>query len=302
MSTQVIDRVLEHSRQKGSALALMLILANHANRQSVCWPKVGLLATEIRLTPRQTKELLGQLEVAGEIRVRRNTTGRQAGNDYLVTAGVPGIEWPETGEAGFTRRAGGVNPGSPRGEAEFTPRVNPGSPRRVKRSAKQGETGEAGFTPGVNPGSRGGEAQRTPSKGGGTVIEPSFDSPPLSPPEEVEVPADLEGFHSELRGQPGYRPTSSLFSKILERYLALDLVEEAMGMVAWLDTPNEKFKGRTPREAGRLCSNLFILRWLGRSKESRQNGNDGAGRLGGHKPGATGSDGAGDNEPQLRER
>ena len=255
MGLSVTKRVWEHSQQRGSGLLLMLALANHANRDSVCWPKIRVLAEEIRLTARQTKDLLAKLEAAGEIEIRRNTSGEKYASNYLVKVGSDCITWPDGPPA---RR---VKPGAGTGEAGFTRK-----PKRVKSSVK---TGEVQFTPTgevqrerVKPGAGTGEAGCIVYKESEPSNEPSIDSPSENP---YTVRPELEGFHSELQGLPGYRPTERFFRQVLDKYRGVDLVEEAMGMAAWLNTPSDKLKGRTPLQAGRQCTPLFVLRWLGRS-------------------------------------
>jgi len=52
-------RVWEHSRHKGSALLLMLAIADHAHDDGTgAWPSVPTLAKKIRMSPRQVTRLL----------------------------------------------------------------------------------------------------------------------------------------------------------------------------------------------------------------------------------------------------
>ncbi|MEW6048208.1 MAG: hypothetical protein AB1609_17315, partial [Bacillota bacterium] len=88
--------------------------------------------------------------------------------------------------------------------------------------------------------------------------------PHKNPPQEEEIPNELAAFDSELRRLPGYHPTPGFYQKVLEKYGQLDLLEEAVGIASWFDTPSKRFKP-TPRAAGRQCSTLFVLRWLARS-------------------------------------
>ena len=232
MSLTVSKRVWEHSQQRGSALVLMLALADWANRQSVAWPKTKTLAEQARLGVRQVQVLVAELEEAGEIEVRRNVAGGREANFYLVKAGDGSVTWPKT----IARERVHSN----------AQRVNPDS-QRVNHSS---QTGESGFAP---------YKESEPS------IEPSIDS--SSKNLLAEVPAELTGFHSELKDTPGYRPSEGLFRKVLANYAGLDLEEEAIGMASWFESPNPQFKGRTPRDAGRQCNSLFILGWLRRSSK-----------------------------------
>lgn len=63
--------MIKHSRQEGSALAAMLILAHRANERLVCWPTVASIAEPLKPGVRQTKYLLRDLQQSGEIAVLR---------------------------------------------------------------------------------------------------------------------------------------------------------------------------------------------------------------------------------------
>jgi len=58
MSLRVMNRVWDHSGQSGSALLLLLALADQANDQGVCWPSVDTLARKTRLSERTVQELI----------------------------------------------------------------------------------------------------------------------------------------------------------------------------------------------------------------------------------------------------
>lgn len=110
--------VWEHSKQKGSALLLLLALADFANDDGEAWPAVATLATKIRMSERYTQMLIGELVKAGEIAVRP-PDGRYASNVYVVLAGV---------KPASPMKAAGVKPVSSRGEARLTGGVKPASP------------------------------------------------------------------------------------------------------------------------------------------------------------------------------
>jgi len=71
MSIGWMNHVWEHSQQKGTALLLLLAIADHANDDGLCWPSVGRLAEKARTTKRQAQRLIAELEAAGELVVER---------------------------------------------------------------------------------------------------------------------------------------------------------------------------------------------------------------------------------------
>lgn len=245
MSVKIMARVWEQSKQRGSALNLMLALGDFANDQGVCWPKVETLARKTRLGIRQTQKLLADLVAAGEIEVKAILQGPGESNFYLVKVGDPSAAWPE----GVDRI-----------------RVNGSAPinrKRVQRSAPIEGGGVQKDSPikpkGVNPSSQKGESQFEPYKEEEPSIEPS-DSP-------LEVPPELQAFHEVLLGTPGYEPETfrpSFFPKVLS-YLhpasgprcPLDLESVAIAIRDWV----KKKKGREPASEGR------IREWLKRDAD-----------------------------------
>src|SRR5262245_44467095 len=85
MSIKVMARVWEYSQQEGGGLLVMLALADFANDAGECWPSIPILARKARLTERQTRRLLNNLEEVGEIRRRKSNGGRNRRNHYYIT-------------------------------------------------------------------------------------------------------------------------------------------------------------------------------------------------------------------------
>jgi hypothetical protein len=74
MSHQAQTHVLNNSRQKGSHLLVLLIIANHAHGDGTnAYPSATTLAFESRLSPRQVKRIIADLEASGELFVNRST-------------------------------------------------------------------------------------------------------------------------------------------------------------------------------------------------------------------------------------
>jgi hypothetical protein len=82
MSTKVQTKVLEGSGQEGTRLFVLLVLAYRANDQGHCWPSVTKIADDTRLSPRQVKRVLKDLEEAGELHVPPGA--RSPKNPYTV--------------------------------------------------------------------------------------------------------------------------------------------------------------------------------------------------------------------------
>ena len=83
MSVKIMSKVWEESRQTGTALLMLLAIADHANDDGVCWPSVARLAQRARVQERQAKNLIAQLEAAGELSVQRGQ-GRTNTSIYVV--------------------------------------------------------------------------------------------------------------------------------------------------------------------------------------------------------------------------
>lgn len=88
MSIKVMDKVWSDSAQKGSALLLLLAIADHAADDGYCWPKTETLAEKIRMSVRTVYRLVDAVEADGELYVVR--TNRN--NRYVVTLGMSGKE------------------------------------------------------------------------------------------------------------------------------------------------------------------------------------------------------------------
>lgn len=120
MSIKAISKVWETSKQKGSALLLLLAIADYAKDDGKdAWPSLQTLAKKTRMGRRNVIKLVQKLEEAGELKVRREK-GPNGVNFYDV------IFQP-------------VNPSSPpekqASEPQFTPLVNPSSPELVNPSS-----------------------------------------------------------------------------------------------------------------------------------------------------------------------
>ena len=83
MSIEVMSAVWKHAKVSGSALLVLLALADYANENGICWPGVAALAEKARVSERYVRELLGELERVGYI-VREIGAGPYGVNTYKI--------------------------------------------------------------------------------------------------------------------------------------------------------------------------------------------------------------------------
>lgn len=69
MSVYQMGLVWRYSRQSGNALLILLKIADYANDSGLCFPGVGRLAEAARISQRQARTILRQLEATGELKV-----------------------------------------------------------------------------------------------------------------------------------------------------------------------------------------------------------------------------------------
>jgi hypothetical protein len=87
MSVQATSWVIENSIHKGSALLLLMMIANHAHADGTnAFPSIETLAKECRMSTRQISRLVDALEGSGELIVERSP-GRKAHN-YAIKMSV----------------------------------------------------------------------------------------------------------------------------------------------------------------------------------------------------------------------
>ena len=90
MSISTIDRAWKYSQHGGSALLLLMALADWADDWGYCWPSHAAMARKIRSSERNVYSLLRKLEESGEIRViNRGRGGKGADTTvYQVIVGM----------------------------------------------------------------------------------------------------------------------------------------------------------------------------------------------------------------------
>jgi hypothetical protein len=80
-------RVWDLSQHEGSHLLALLALADWANADGLCWPKVSKLAKRARVGERQAQFILADLSESGELYIQRGT-GRGNKSHYVVLTGM----------------------------------------------------------------------------------------------------------------------------------------------------------------------------------------------------------------------
>ena len=85
MSIVVLNEVLDSSRSKSTARLLMVVLAEQAHEDGVCWPGIARLAQRVNTSERNVQLLIRELEQAGELLVEQGA-GRGNTNLYRVLA------------------------------------------------------------------------------------------------------------------------------------------------------------------------------------------------------------------------
>ena len=104
MSVKIMSQIWENSQQEGTALLMLLAIADHANDQGICWPSKRTLAKKCRVSERHAGRLIKKLVTDKELEIQRGG-GRGHSNVYKVT--------PVTGFTDTTDPSYRVTPTSP---------------------------------------------------------------------------------------------------------------------------------------------------------------------------------------------
>lgn len=82
LMTQILDD--ENITLSGSELLALVLLADHANDDGVCWPSMGRIARRLRLGERYTRRVIHTLEELGYVHVMERGKGRTS-TRYRIT-------------------------------------------------------------------------------------------------------------------------------------------------------------------------------------------------------------------------
>lgn len=107
MSVKILNDVWQHSTHKGSALLLLLAIADHADDNGIAYPSVPHLARKTRMTERNVQHALRRLVRSGDLTIspRYQDSGGHGPNTYLVKTFHQG-----GGEPPFTTLVNGLSP------------------------------------------------------------------------------------------------------------------------------------------------------------------------------------------------
>ena len=140
MANKVLSHVWEHSKQKGSALLMLIAMADQSNDHGVCFPATDTLAKKCRVTRRQAQRLVDQLEASGEIIIynRQDPSHEKHFYSNVYVIKMPGVKpvLPEPGIYSTRLSAPGsdtdvttiVTPTSLSSDTDDTKIVTPASP------------------------------------------------------------------------------------------------------------------------------------------------------------------------------
>jgi DNA-binding MarR family transcriptional regulator len=91
VSIRIMSRVWDEADASGGALLVLLALANFADDDGICWPRIETVAHKARLTPRQVSSIITSLVQAGQIATKPGG-GRGRPTQYLVLCGMSETE------------------------------------------------------------------------------------------------------------------------------------------------------------------------------------------------------------------
>lgn len=231
MSVDVMSAVWKQSKATGTALLLLLAIADNANSEGKAYPSVKRLAQKIRTSERNVQLLLRRLEELGELAIELQAEKRGC-NAYYVLLGANG------GEEDFTPAP---KQPAPRGEEDFT------------------RGGEEDFTGGVKVASPGGVKRISPEPSVEPSIQPSLvegareaPPPPALPPQQGAskvVQSRSPHMPKGLQLPKGYVPAGSAQNAVQVYYERFRYDDPA----ARLSAPQED-------DLVRICTDLSRLR------------------------------------------
>jgi hypothetical protein len=129
MSNEALNYVWKNSKQRNSALVLMLKIADMSNDDGECYPGTARLAgdTGCRVTERQLQKLIDKCETDGELAVVENggiETGHGKTNRYFIL-GLRYKKWQEVPGARQPRPKQGVSKTTPRKKSDGVSKTTP---------------------------------------------------------------------------------------------------------------------------------------------------------------------------------
>ncbi|PHS21753.1 MAG: hypothetical protein COA84_15170 [Robiginitomaculum sp.] len=83
MSIKIMSKIWEDGPQKHGALLVILVLADRADDDGVCWPAINTIAKKARMTTRSAQRNIRDLEAAGWLTIQTGG-GRKGSNKYII--------------------------------------------------------------------------------------------------------------------------------------------------------------------------------------------------------------------------
>jgi hypothetical protein len=110
MSYVISAHIWTQSKQKGSCLLLLLALGDFADENGWAYPSVATLAERLRMTDRNVRKLIDQVEAGGELVVynqrEREDSERHFSNVYFIPTSHSNESMMPEKVKGYTRRRG----------------------------------------------------------------------------------------------------------------------------------------------------------------------------------------------------
>jgi hypothetical protein len=149
MSIKIIDSVWEHSQHQGSALLMLLAIADIADEYGEAYPGVQRLADKTRMSVRNAQLVLNKLLESGELVIDYQNgveTGNGKTNRYRIM--TPGALSREGVKPPSPVKYEGVKSDAQRGEIQCSEGVKPPSPKpSVNRQLNRQDTEVADASP-----------------------------------------------------------------------------------------------------------------------------------------------------------
>lgn len=104
MSIKVMSQLWEHSQNKGTALLMLLAIADNADERGYAWPGVDYLAEKTRMTRQNVILLIKKIEASGEVSIAKRQ-GPKGCNMYHIKT-----DWTQVPMPALQELAQVVNP------------------------------------------------------------------------------------------------------------------------------------------------------------------------------------------------
>lgn len=118
MSVEAVRHVLEQSKTRGAQRLILLVVAEHADRNGIAWPSVETIARLANCSQRFVKATIAKLKT-GELVIERGG-GRGRSNRYRIPLERVNSGSPITDLERVNSDAERVNSDAQKGEPQFT--------------------------------------------------------------------------------------------------------------------------------------------------------------------------------------